>query len=183
MRKMTTLFTAMAALALAGCATMTVSSHIERNVVFSDYVTYDWGPPDNLPVGDPRLDNNPFFRDYVQGAIEKKMAAKGYERAFTGTPDLLIHYHASVNQKLEVYEVDQRYGYCYGNCQPQVTDYEEGTLLIDVVDATTSKVVWRGWSQDVMNGVIDNQDRLEKQVDEGVTRMMLLLPRGGAALR
>lgn len=34
-----------------------------------------------------------------------------------------------------------------------------------------------------MTGVIDNQQRLEKQVDEGVTRMMQLLPRGGAALR
>jgi len=34
-----------------------------------------------------------------------------------------------------------------------------------------------------MNGIIDNQLRLEKQVDEGVTRMMMLLPRGGAALR
>jgi hypothetical protein len=79
----------------------------------SEYLTYDWGPPDNLPVGDPRLDNNPFFDDYLQGAIEKKMAAKGFERAVTGTPDLLVHYHASVNQKLDVYEVDNRYGYCY----------------------------------------------------------------------
>jgi len=34
-----------------------------------------------------------------------------------------------------------------------------------------------------MNGVIDNQARLEKQVAEGVTKMMVLLPRGGAALR
>jgi hypothetical protein len=183
MRKVTVFFTALAALVLAGCAAMTVSSHIERDVNFAEYVTYDWGPPDNLPVGDPRLDNNPFFRDYVQGAIEKRMAAKGYERALTGTPDLLIHYHASVHQKLDVYEVDHGYGYCYGNCQPQVVDYEEGTLLIDVVDAKTSKVVWRGWAQDTMNGVIDNQDRLEKQVDEGVARMMMLLPRGGAALR
>ena len=183
MRKMTVLFTALAALALAGCATMTVSSHIERGVDFSDYVTYDWGPPDNLPTGDPRLDSNPFFRDYVQGAIEKKMAAKGYVRAVTGTPDLLIHYHASVNQKLDVYEVDSYYGYCYGNCQPQVVNYEEGTLLIDVVDTTTSKVVWRGWSQDTMNGVIDNQDRLERQVEEGVTKMMRLLPKSGDAVR
>ena len=183
MRTLTSIFTAVAALAIAGCATMNVSSHIERNVVFSEYVTYDWGPPDNLPVGDPRLDNNPFFNDYLQGAIEKKMAAKGFERAVTGQPDLLIHYHASVNQKLDVYEVDNRYGYCYGNCQPQIADFELGTLVIDVVDAKTSKVVWRGWAQDTMNGVIDNQERLDKQVDEGVAKMMLLLPRGGAALR
>jgi hypothetical protein len=169
--------------AAAGCATMTVSSHVERGVTFTNYTTYDWGPKDNFPVGDPRLDNNPFFNDYVQGAIEKRLAAKGYERVLAEEPDLLIHYHASVNQKVEVYEVDARYGYCYGNCQPQFTDYEQGTLVIDVVDNRTSKVVWRGWAQDIMNGVIDNQDRLEKQVDEGVSKMMMLLPRGGAALR
>lgn len=167
----------------AGCATMTVSSHIERNISFADYVTYDWGPPDNLPVGDPRLDNNPFFQDYLQGTIEKKLATKGYERVTTGEPDLLVHYHASVNQKVDVYTPDSQYGYCYGDCRPQFTDYEQGTLVIDVVDARTSKVVWRGWSQDVMNGVIDDQQRLEKQVEDGVTKMMLQLPRGGAALR
>lgn len=180
---MTFFFTAWAALAIAGCATMNVSSHIERNVNFADYVTYDWGPPDKLPVGDPRLDNNPFFNDYLMGAIEKRLAAKGFERVLTDQPDLLIHYHASVNQKLDVYEVDSSYGYCYGNCQPQIVDFELGTLVIDVVDPKTNKVVWRGWAQDTMNGVIDNQERLEKQVEEGVTKMMLLLPRGGAALR
>ena len=167
----------------AGCATLTVSSHIERDANFVDYVTYDWGPPDKLPVGDPRLDNNPFFNDYVKGAIEKKLAAKGYELAMTGEPDLLIHYHASVNQRVEVYETDSRYGYSYGNDQPRVVDYEQGTLVVDVVDAKTSKVIWRGWSQDVMNGVINDQRRLEKQVDEGIKKMMILLPRGGAALR
>ena len=169
--------------AVAGCAAMTVSSHIERSVNFTDYVTYDWGPPDNLPVGDPRLDNNPFFRDYLMGAIEKKLAAKGYERAVTGEPDLLVHYHASVNQRVEVSAADAHYGYCYDNCEPRIVDYEEGTLVVDVVDRNTGKVVWRGWSQDAMNGVIDNQERLEKQVDEGVTKMMWLLPRGGAVLR
>lgn len=182
MRK-TLIFTALMTTALAGCATMTYSAHVERGVTFADYVTYDWGPPDSLPVGDPRLDNNPFFQDFLQGAIEKRLAAKGYVRAQAGPPELLIHYHAAVNQKVDIYEADTRYGYCYDNCQPQVVDVEQGTLVVDIVDTKTNKVVWRGWSQDVMNGVINNQDRLEKQVEQGVTKMMQLLPRGGAALR
>lgn len=183
MRRTILIFTALTIMTAAGCATMTVSSHVERGLSFADYVTYEWGPPDNLPVGDPRLDNNPFFNDYLQGAIEKRLAAKGYERVLTGQPDLLVHYHASVNQKVDVYDVDTRYGYCYGNCEAQIVDFEQGTLIIDIVDARTNKVVWRGWAQDVMNGVIDNQQRLEKQVDEGVTKMMRQLPAGGAALR
>lgn len=172
-----------AAALAAGCATLTVSSHIERNVNFTDFVTYDWGPPDNLPVGDPRLDNNPFFVDYLQGAVEKELAKRGYERALTGEPDLLVHYHASVSEKVDVYDADVKNGYCYANCQPRVVEYEQGTLVVDIVDVKTNKIVWRGWSQDVMDGVIDHQQRLEQQIDAGVTRMMMLLPRGGAALR
>jgi hypothetical protein len=171
------------AAAVAGCATLTVSSHIERNVNFADYVTYDWGPADSLPVGDPRLDNNPFFNDYVQGAIEKMLAGKGYEFAVTGEPDLLVHYHANVSQRVEVRDTDAYYGTVPSEGMSQVIDFEQGTLVVDLVDARTNKVIWRGWSQDTMNGVIDNQDRLEKQVEEGVTKMMMLLPRGGAALR
>ena len=58
----------------------------------------------------------------------------------------------------------------------RVSEYEAGTLVIDMVDAKTNKVVWRGWAQDSMTGVIDNQTRLEKQIDEAVTKMMKELP-------
>lgn len=166
---------------VAACATMTASAHIERGVTFEDYVTYDWGPADSLPVGDPRLDNNPFFNDQLQGAIEKSLAAKGYERVLQGVePDLLIHYHAAVNQKVDVTRVDNN---CYQNCEPQFSEYEQGTLVVDIVDPKTNRVVWRGWAQDSVTGVIDNQDRLDHKVQEGVAKMMMFLPRGGAALR
>lgn len=170
--------------AAAGCAALTVSSHAERGINFAEYVTYDWGKRDNLPVGDPRLDNNEFFRDYVEGAIEKRLAAKGYERVAQGEPDVVIHYHATVAQRLDVREADQSFGPCYDeSCAAHVSEFEQGTLVVDLVDRRTNKLIWRGWAQDTMTGVIDDQDRLERQVDEGVTKMMQLLPRGGAALR
>jgi hypothetical protein len=173
---------AIALVAVAGCATMNTGYHLDPTAPFDHYVTYKWGPPDNLPVGDPRLDNNPFFIDYLQGAVEKNLAGKGYVYDAID-PDLLIHYHASVNQKLDVYGTDKNYGYCTGNCEPQVVEYELGTLMLDVVDARTSKVVWRGWAQDAMNGIIDNQDRLEQKTEEGVTRMMALMPATAALER
>jgi hypothetical protein len=69
-----------AALALGACAPINVSSHVERSVDFAQYHTWDWGPADALPTGDPRLDNNPFFKDYLEGAFEKGMAARHFER-------------------------------------------------------------------------------------------------------
>jgi hypothetical protein len=171
------------AMTMAGCAAMTVSSHIEASANFTEYLTYDWAAADNLPAGDPRLDNNPFFRDYVMGAIEKRLAAKGYERAVSGEPDLLVHYHASVNQKVDIQPAYRRHGECYGECEPSVVAYEHGTLVIDVIDRKTSRMVWRGWAQDDMDGVIDDQQRLKRKVDEEVAQVMLRLPRSGAHLR
>ena len=175
---------ALVTLALAGCATLTASAHIERGITFTDYATYDWGPTDSQPTGDPRLDNNPFFNDQLQGAIEKGMTARGYERALPShAPDLLIHYHAALNQKVDVYKADQTNGYCYQDCQQRASEYEQGTLILDIVDAKSSRVVWRGWAQDTFSGAIDDQDYLDQKVEAGVSKMMRLLPAGGAPAR
>ena len=43
---------AIGTLAITGCATMNVSSHVQRGLDVSRYHTYDWGPADALPAGD-----------------------------------------------------------------------------------------------------------------------------------
>src|SRR5262245_32433590 len=135
--------------ATSACATMMVSSHVRHDVDFAQYRTFEWGPPDALPTGDPRLDTSPFFNDHMQGAVEKQLAARGIELSSDGLPDLLVHYHANVSQRVDVNRVDQRYGYCYAeDCGVRVMEYEAGTLVLDVVDARTNRVVWRGWAQD-----------------------------------
>ena len=95
----------------------------------------------------------------------------------SGTPDLLIHYHASINQRIDVNRVDRRYGYCYGvDCPADVIEYEAGTLVLDIVDSRTNRVIWRGWAQDTVEGVLDNEDEMARQIDEAVTRMLARLP-------
>jgi hypothetical protein len=168
---------AVLAVIAAGCATMLVSSHVQRDIDFGRYRTYDWGPADALPTGDPRLDRNPFFKDHMQGAVERGLARKGLTLSTSGTPDLLIHYHANVTQRIDVDRIDRRYGYCYGNdCNVRLMDYEAGTIVVDVVDTRTNRVVWRGWAQDSLDGVIDNQDRMEKMINQAVAKMLDQLP-------
>jgi hypothetical protein len=130
-----------------------------------------------LPTGDPRLDKNPFFKDHVEGAVEKQLAARGFEMSASGTPDLIIHYHASITQRIDVNRVDRGYGYCYGaDCQSGVIEYEAGTLVLDLVDSRTNRVIWRGWAQDTVEGVLDNEDEMARQINRAVTRMLARLP-------
>ncbi|HEY1304267.1 MAG TPA: DUF4136 domain-containing protein [Vicinamibacterales bacterium] len=184
MRPLVILVTTATALTLAGCATRIVSSHVELGADFAQYRTYAWGPADALPTGDARLDNNGIFNDYVQGAIEKELAARRLELT-SGEPDLLIHWHTNVARRRDVdtapRDYDQ-YGACKGiTCHPTITEYEVDTLMIDVIDARSQKLIWRAWARDNISGVIDDQARLRQVVVEAVAEMMKRFPPRGIA--
>lgn len=157
---------------------MNVSSHVDRSAPFASYRTFDWGPADALPTGDPRLDKDPFFQDHVQGAVEKELAARRFERSAPGaSPDLLIHYHASINQRIDVNRVDQEHGYCYEeDCRVRVNEYEAGTLVLDIVDAHTNRVIWRGWAQDSVADMLRDQDKMARKINEAVRQMLARFP-------
>jgi hypothetical protein len=162
MRDVFRLATAMlSVLALTGCAArMTVSSHVEPGLDWSRYRTFDWGPADALPTGDVRLVENPRFNDHMQGTVEKGLQAVGLVLTSTESPDLLIHYHANITRRIDVNHV-----------------YDVGTLLIDLVDAHSDRLVWRGWAKGSIDGIVDDQKWMEHRIDAAVARIMRELPR------
>lgn len=163
----------------AACAPMHVGSHVDQERDFGRYRTYDWGPADALPPTDPRFAHNSFFQDHIQGAIERNMAARGFERVAPGeTPDVRVHFHAVIDRRLDVNQLDSHTGYCTGgNCGAGLADYDEGTLVVDVIDAHTNRLVWRGWARDSVEGVLENKDRLVAKIEEAVRLMLEQLPR------
>jgi uncharacterized protein DUF4136 len=56
--------------------------------------------------------------------------------------------------------------------------YDAGTLFVDLVDTRTNRLVWRGWAEGSVDGVIDNQEWMEQRIDHVVTRILQRLPRG-----
>jgi hypothetical protein len=166
---------AIAASALAGCAPVRVNAYLEPGVRIGGYETFGWAQADNLATGDPRLDNNPFFAKRVRSEVERHLSLKGFEKTASGAPDLLIHYYASVTQRIDMKGLDLPYEFCEEeDCGPYV--YEEGTLVIDLVDARSNRLVWRGWAENVMDGAIDDQAWMEMKVDDAVRRILARLP-------
>jgi uncharacterized protein DUF4136 len=160
------------ATASAACAPMTVSSHVERGLDLTRYHTFEWGTADALPIGDPRLEKNPFFKDHLEGAVEKQLAVRGLEHSGTH-PDLLIHYHASIDHRLDI-DHTVNAGYCATeNCDgPPVIGFEAGTLILDFIDAETNRLIWRGWAQHAIDDELENHDHMARRIDEAVTRML-----------
>jgi len=91
-------------------------------------------------------------------AISKEMDARGYEKS--DDPDLLINFNAFLRDKTKVttrpapVSYGGYYGYRRGYYDPwfgyshsyatetHVSEYTEGTLNIDLVDAKNKKMVW-----------------------------------------
>ena len=168
------------ALTAWGCATtMNVSSHVQGGLDVAQYRTYDWGPADALPTGDPRLDKDPFFQDQLEGAVEKQLATRGLERATADKADLLIHYHANIDRRIDVNRTEHQYGYCQdAGCRSWVVEYQAGTLVLDIVDARTNRLIWRGWAQDSLEGVLDSRHKMAQKIIEAVGRMLAMFPKG-----
>lgn len=164
----------LAALA-SGCATLQTGSYLAREAEIGRYRTFAWGPADAAATGDPRLDSNELFERRVRAEVERALARRGFEKAMVGDPDLLVHYHASVGQRVDVRDLDRGLQTCEDDaCGPFV--YDSGTLFVDLVDARASRLIWRGWAEGNVDGVIDHQDALNARIEEAVLRIFSRFP-------
>jgi hypothetical protein len=159
--------------AAAACAPITVTSFTERGVDVTAYRTFAWDRIDTSVPGDPRLENNEMFHEYLRDAIDRQMVSRGYEPT-TLQPEVLVHYHASSRQKVYTTGEQQRAEPCR-DCGVEV--YDAGTLLVDLTDARTGALVWRGVAESGLAGVVSSQPRLEETVERVVSRIFARLPR------
>ncbi len=161
------------ALSLSGCVVHRVHSHTNPEIELGRYRHYAWAPPVPWQTGDARLDNNHIFRAHVQKTIDRHLAGKGFVRESSlRSAELVVRYHATVVERVDVQELAP-WDLCT-NCKPFV--FDAGTLVVDLIDADTQALVWRGWSEGNMNGLIDSQHRLEAEADRIVERIFAVLP-------
>lgn len=159
--------------ALSACAPVHVKTYVPNGANVTVYRTYIWAADDQLITGDPRLDDNRFFLEPLRAEVEKRLSLKGFTKVVGDTPDLVLHYHATVAQEVAAPGRDVVDGH-YSNGAARV--YETCELLLDFVDAKTEELVWRGWAEAPIGGFVDDQDRMEQQIDETVGRILKQLP-------
>lgn len=136
-----------------GCASFYTQSDFDPGADFSALRTYEWVPRvlTNAPR-DPRIDND-LLDGRVRRAVDAALAEKGFLPAPAGEkPDFRVNYHISLEQKFDVQAIPSTYGYglgWYGGpgyADVYVDEYELGTLFLDVIDAKSNALVWRGYT-------------------------------------
>ena len=163
---------AAAALVLSACAPLVVSTSVERGVDLSAYRTYGWSTRPAQSTGDPRLDGNRFFHEYLAASIDRQLAETRLKQV-SGEPDLFVRYFAGVSQEI-VESGAEPDGRCR-DCQRDV--YDRGTIVIDFVDARSRTLVWRGWAKGGIDGAIDDQRLMQRRIDDAVARIFERLRR------
>ncbi|MGE0161446.1 MAG: DUF4136 domain-containing protein [Gemmatimonadales bacterium] len=178
MRTTTRLALATAVLLSPACGgvPLTAGADMDPGYDFTRYTSYTWDEPDDQPIGDPRLENNPFFLHRLHAAIHWELATRGIEYGADGQA-LKVHHHAVVRNQVDVYEAEPSAGYTteYGQ-HTQVVHYEEGTFLVDISDARTDEVVWRGWARLDLSSALDDPMEMRDQIDRAIGKMFESFP-------
>lgn len=128
--------------------------------------------PAGMGSSDPRL-NNDIVEARLRTAIESSLAARGYRMVSDpAQASLIVSYQAELQDKAEV-RLQGRGGFCgirIGCIQPDYDvnniNYTQGTLMIDLREAKTGKLVWRATSDKRVKSKDASQEKLNKALLE-----------------
>jgi hypothetical protein len=152
-------------LLVTGCAKkMEVYSAYGPGMQFSGIgSTYDWLPVKKEDSGDPHADN-PHLHKLVRETVETHLAASGFTRTASGTPDFWIDYGIAREEK--------------GDLVGQTYVYHEGSLILRVVNPETGKLVWHGSARAKMDKSLPPAQR-EQRINMAVERLVERFPASG----
>ena len=163
-----------AALSTAACGIATTAgTEYGPGLNFGIYSTFGWDETAVLRKGDLRLENSPFFEDLLFEAVERELSTRGIRRD-ESSPELLMHYHVSVADHIEVYKANPESGYPnseYGS-GTDVVQYEQGTFVLHFVDAETNEDLWFGWAVGNIGPALTNSEKMREWVDEAVALIL-----------
>jgi len=135
---------------------------------FANYKTYAWVEGTPAP--------NPLNEDRLHMAVDAQLALKGL-RMNTTNPDLVVTTHVTTQERPELVVNGFGPGW-WGGGTAQVQTYVDGTLVVDLYDANTKKMVWRGVATATAS---DKPTKNAAKMSKAVDKMFEKLPIGAVA--
>jgi hypothetical protein len=119
--------------------------------------------------------SNPFLDARIRRAIEAELYGHGYRRA--AAPDMLITYYAAIDRAIDARATVEFSGL---RCGPgdHAPTYDAGTLVIDIIDACTSRAIWRGWGRGAFDRHVE-VSLAEPRLRQAIERILASFPPPG----
>ena len=170
-----------------GCSNLRVSSDWDPEIDYSKISTYAWIGQGTGVEG--TVEASALLDDRIRRATGEALLAKGISEVSHEQADILVSYHIGIEVKLDVQTIHRGYGYGYGYggygrypsyggggyTDTRVTEYEEGTFLLDMIDPEKMQLIWRGSAQSRISQKTSPEER-EQRVREVVDKVLAQYP-------
>ncbi len=171
---------------VSGCSSVSVNYDYDPAADFSAIKTYSWGQANS---GNDELTRNPLLKKRIEASVDRYMQSRGFSKVEPARADVLIVMQAMVKEKMQVTDWGGPRGYyrdpwydpwwgggAYGG-RVDVSYYNEGTLVIDIVDSRKKELIWRGLGTGVVQSPKD-QEKQQAAIDKYVKEILDHFPPG-----
>jgi hypothetical protein len=160
-----------------GVQAQKIKVEYDKNLDFSRFKTFAWGPLDAVA--------RPLLALAIQGTIEEELTKRGLHKV-QANPDVFMEMYGSVDSDMSISYANPLYSgmggipsfdagfvmWGYGGGTTAVTVHK-GQLVVDIIEGSQKKLAWRGIATENLS---DNKEKLVKQVNKAVEKMFKRYP-------
>ncbi|WP_062052813.1 DUF4136 domain-containing protein [Aquimarina longa] len=161
---------------LSSCTTVRVASDYDKQANFDTYKSYAFYKP-----GIDKAEINDLDKKRILRAIEADMNAKGFKKS--SNPDVLVSIFTKTKENINIYQNNLNWGYgwgwspwFWGPNYNTVSRSTEGTLYIDLIDASKKELIWQGMGS---SALVKDVHKKQEKMNEIVTAILEKYPPQG----
>ena len=173
------------AIYLISCGpTLKVTDDYDKSVNFDQYKTFALYNSDSIHDA-----ISPLNQQRIINAVKTEMGKKGFQEN-ASNPDVWVNITAILQNRVAVSSTTDYYGYggmyrpyywgggmATASTNYNVQHYKDGSLIIDVIDANSKKLVWQGTGNKEIDGPVKDPDTT---IPKAVASIMESFPPGKA---
>lgn len=164
---------------IASCNSIKVVSDYDTATDFTQYKTFAF-----YKKGIDKAEISDLDKRRILKAVEAELMARGFTKS--ETPDLLVNIFTKSRRKVDVSNNNFGYGgyggyygwypWYYGpNYGTTISEYTEGTLFLDLIDANKKELAWQGIGSGGLS-TSGNVAKKEARIKEFVNQIMAQYP-------
>lgn len=162
-----------ATLGLSSCSPFKVRSDYSETANFTSYKIY------KIRIDDLKL--NDIDKDRVLNELSKQLQTKGLSSG--ENPDLIVNVKANHKKVTDINSSNPGgmwgwgggFGWGIGMNRTWTSNYNEGAIIVDLIDSKNNKLVWQGIGSGIS---VDSPKSKQKQIPQIVAEIMANYPPG-----
>lgn len=152
-----------------------VKTEFDKSVDFSQFHTYSWR---QHPVFEKHADLQEQYSvgiDLIRSSVNQELKKKGFV-AVEDSPDLYVTFFITAKGMQDVRTISTGGWYGWGGLwypgwtEVMASPYAEGTLVLDVVNASKKELVWRAYCKDEIRDMKTRHENIEKTVKKALKK-------------